>query len=133
MLLASGEQLLGLGQAALANAELRETRRGGRLGVREVAGVQSERALERPLGVVPAAGRQEHVGVDGAAGAEQWRHVVARRILLDHRTPLGRPLPFAGARARRDEMAVGLTHDVDVACMAGRGGRHRLLEQGHPI
>ena len=95
--------------------------------------MRGQRALERLLGLAPAPGRHQHVGVDRAAGAEQRRGLVAAGEVVDQLAPFAGPLPVAGAGARLDQVAVGLREGVDVAHAAGCRGRHRLLEQLHAV
>ena len=133
VLFAPGEQLLGLRQAALADAQLRHRGHGRRAHRRDVAGVRRERALQCALRVGPAASGQQDVGVDRAAGAEQGDRIGPAGEVVDHLAPLRGALPLAGAGAGRDQVAVGLAERVDVAHAFGRGGRHRLFEKPHPL
>ena len=73
-----------------------------------------QRGLQRALGLGPVPGREQHVGVDRAAGAEQRGGAVGAGELLDELAPLGAPLPLAGRRAALDEVAVRLGQRVHV-------------------
>ena len=130
---AACEQLLGLRQAALADAQLRHRGDRRRAHHRHVTGVRRKRALQRALRLGPAAGGQQDVRVDGAAGAEQRRRVVLASEIVDELAPLRGAFPLARARARHDQVAVGLAERVDAADAPGRGRRHGLLEQLHPL
>ena len=134
MLLAPGEQLLGFRQAALANAQLGHGGAGRGAELRDVVPrVCRERALQRLLGLRPAALGQEHVRVDRAARAEERRGRVRAREVLDQLAPLRRELPLAGVHAGRDQVAVRLAERVHVVDAPHRGRRHRLLEQPHAV
>ncbi len=131
-LLAPVEQLGGFGQPALPDAQLRHRGGGGLAHLRDVAAVGVQRGLERLLGLGPAPGRHQHVGVHRPARAEERSRRVRAREFVDVLAPFGRAVPVARVRARHDEVAVGLGERVDVAHPPGGRGRHRLLEQRHP-
>ena len=100
---------------------------------RDVAVMRLQRGLQRLLGLRPAAAREEDVGVDRAAGADERHRAVLAREVVDELAPLRGALPVARAGGRHDQVAVGLGERVDVAHPARRGGGHRLLQQRHPV
>ena len=105
----------------------------GSLSCGDVARVRGQRGLERVLGLRPAPGRHQDVGVNRAARPEQRSGRVRAGELVDQLAPLVGPLPLAGGGARVDQVAVGLGQGVDVAHTAGRRRGHRLLEQLHAL
>ena len=115
------------------DTELGQRGDGRRAHLRDVAGVDGERALQRVLGLRPLTGGQQHVGMDGPAGTEERLALVRAGELADELAPLAPALPLAGTRAALDEVAVGLGERVHVARPARRRGDHRLLEQAQSV
>ena len=115
---------LGLGQPALADAQLGQRGDGRRAHLRDVARVGGERGLQRVLGLRPAPGGQQHVGVDRSGTrrtAARCSCVRANSSTSSHHSVAA--LPLAGARAGHDEVAVRLGERVDVAHAARRSPR----------
>ena len=71
--------------------------------------------------------------MDRAARPVERCRLVLAGELVDELAPLGRTLPVARARARRDQVAVRLGERVDVADAAGRCRGHRFLEEPHAL
>ena len=83
MLLTPGEELFCLREPPLTDSQQRERRDGRRRHGGIAAAVRVECSLERGLGIVPSALRDEHVGMDGPAGADQDRQPVPVRERVD--------------------------------------------------
>ena len=92
-----------------------------------------ESALQRAFRFVPAALREQHIGMDRPTRPVERRRIAVARELVDELAPFRGTLPVACVRAGGDEVAVRLGERVDVPNPAGRGRGHRLLEQPHAL
>jgi hypothetical protein len=128
-----GEELGGLGDAALAPTQLGQPDHGLRAPVRAHRGQVGERLQELALGPGPVAVPHQHRGVVGPADPvdEADAHPAAERL---HRAaPLRRAVVVAHALARVDQVAAGPAGRRELLVLAAERGRRRLVEAAHAV
>ena len=129
-----GEQLLGLLESSLPDAEIRQTNEGAVAQQRPLTKAPETNCFgQRRIGLRPPSGRGQHAAVVRTAEGGDRRKPPAIGDRFADPDPLVGACDVVRVLARREELAEDLFEHHEVVDLAARHGREGLVEQHHAL